>query len=90
MGGAGVLSMSVSSSISERSGASSRVGAYVGGRSAGASGRTGATGEESMELVANCSIVATFNLQRGKEWKEIRKPVVLEKSVKQKLAGNDE
>ncbi|KAH6869593.1 hypothetical protein BKA70DRAFT_367440 [Coprinopsis sp. MPI-PUGE-AT-0042] len=85
MGGAGVLSRSVSSSVSDRSGVSSRAGANVAGRSVGGRG-----GEEAMELVASCSVVATWNLQRGKEWKEIRNPVVLERKVKQRLAGNDE
>jgi hypothetical protein len=86
MGAAGVLSRSVSSSISERSGASSRVGANLAARGAVTSGK----GDEAMELVANCSVVATWNLQRGKEWKEIRNPVVLEAAVKQRLGGNDE
>lgn len=84
MGGAGPLSMSVSSSVSERSGVSLRAG----GARTVTRGTVG--GEEGMELVANCNVVATWNLQRGKEWKEIRNPVILEGVVKQKLTGNDE
>ncbi|KAG2014393.1 hypothetical protein CC2G_011214 [Coprinopsis cinerea AmutBmut pab1-1] len=74
-GAAGPLSRSgggssgVSASVSERSG--------VSGASRGAGG--GGVRDDQFELVAGVNVVATWNLQRGKEWDEIFVPMHVER-----------
>ncbi|TFK18810.1 hypothetical protein FA15DRAFT_697905 [Coprinopsis marcescibilis] len=78
MGGAGPLSRSVSSSVSDRSGGMANLAKQHSERERQQGGVGGVKTEEGLELVGTCSVLATWNLVRGVGWNEIRVPISVE------------